>query len=112
MSDDLTVHTVGENLFDELGLPDAAGLQARVDLAFVLTQEIRRRKLTQIQAAELLGISQPEVSKLMRGVVEGFSQERLGRLLNALDLDVRIQVAPRAAGKERAGVTVELIGAF
>jgi predicted XRE-type DNA-binding protein len=111
MSDELTVHTMGENLFEELGLPDAAALQARVDLAFVLTQEIRRRELTQTRAAALLGISQPEVSKLMRGAVEGFSQERLGRLLNLLDLEVRIEIRPRAAGAERAGVTVERVGA-
>jgi predicted XRE-type DNA-binding protein len=110
MSEDLTVHTVGENLFEELGLPEAAALQARVDLAFVLTQVIRRRQLTQTQAAALLEISQPEISRLMRGAVEGFSQERLARLLNTLDLDVRIQVRPRAPDCERAGVTVELIG--
>jgi predicted XRE-type DNA-binding protein len=33
------------------------------------------------------------MSNLMRGRVDGFSQERLERMLNALDLDVRIQVA-------------------
>jgi predicted XRE-type DNA-binding protein len=108
-SDRTTVHTVGDDLFEELGLPNAAGVRARVELAFALTQEIRRRKLTQSRAAQTLGISQPDVSKLMRGDVSGFSQERLERFLNTLDLDVRIQAGPRSEGKKTAGVTVELV---
>jgi predicted XRE-type DNA-binding protein len=103
MSDDTAVHTVENNLFEELALPDAAELSPRVDLAFILTQEIRSRNLTQAKAAALLGISQPDVSNLMRGNVDGFSQERLERLLNKLDLDVRIQVSRRPRGKGERG---------
>jgi hypothetical protein len=36
----------------------------------------------------------------------------LERLLNALDLEVRIQVGPRPAGKERAGITVQFVESF
>src|SRR5687768_6571699 len=109
MSTDTRIHTVRDDLFDELRLPDSAGLRARVDLAFALTHEIRRRKLTQKQAAELLGVSQPDVSNLMAGNVAGFSQERLTRFLTALDLDVRIQVGPRAGRRGKAMVTVEIM---
>lgn len=109
MSHDTRVHTVRDDLFDELRLPDSAGLRARVDLAFALTREIRQRELTQSQAAELLGVSQPDVSNLMAGNVTGFSQDRLTRLLTALDLDVRIQVGPRSRGKGKAMVRVELV---
>jgi predicted XRE-type DNA-binding protein len=108
-STDTRIHTVRDDLFDELRLPDSAGLRARVDLAFALTNEIRRRGLTQNQAAELIGVSQPDVSNLMAGNVTGFSQERLTRLLTALDLDVRIQVGPRARRRGKAMVTVELV---
>jgi predicted XRE-type DNA-binding protein len=83
-----------------------------VDLASAISLEIRRRGLTQTQAAKLLGVKQPDVSAIMNARIDGFSQERLERLLNALDLEVRIQVGPRPPGKERAGITVQLVEAF
>lgn len=60
----------------------------------------------------MLGVSQPDVSAIMNARIDGFSQERLARLLNALDMEVRIQVGPRPAGKERAGITVQLVETF
>ena len=48
----------------------------------------------------------------MRGKLARFSQERLERFLNALDMDVHIRVGPRAAGKKQANVTVELVAVF
>lgn len=83
-----------------------------MDLASAISLEIRRRGLTQTQAAKLLGVKQPDVSAIMNARIDGFSQERLERLLNALDLEVRIQVGPRPPGKERAGITVQLVEAF
>ena len=60
-------------------------------------------------AAEVLAIAPPDVSDLMRGKLARFSQERLERFLNALDMDVQIRVRPRAAGKAHADVTVEFV---
>jgi hypothetical protein len=48
----------------------------------------------------------------MNARIDGFSQERLERLLNALDMDVRIQVGPRPPGKARADTTVQLLKSF
>lgn len=48
----------------------------------------------------------------MNARVDGFSQERLERLLNALDMEVRIQVGPRPEGQACAGITVPLVEAF
>jgi hypothetical protein len=45
----------------------------------------------------------------MRGKLARFSQERLERFLNALDMDVQIRVRPRAVGKKQADVTVEFV---
>ena len=67
---------------------------------------------TQRRAADVLGIAPPDVSDLMRGKLARFSQERLERFLNALDMDVHIRVGPRAAGKKQANVTVELVAVF
>lgn len=112
MSDDSTVHTVHGDLLERLGVPHAADERARVDLASAITLEIRRRGITQREAAGILGVAQPDVSAIMNARVDGFSQERLERMLNALDLDVRIQVGPRPAWKDRADVTVERVAAF
>jgi predicted XRE-type DNA-binding protein len=112
MSDDLTVGTVEGDILERLAIPDAADERARVDLASAVTMEIRRRGITQREAARILGIAQPDVSAIMNARVDGFSQERIGRMLNALDLDVRIQVGPRPEWKDRADVTVERVTAF
>jgi predicted XRE-type DNA-binding protein len=89
------------NVFEDLGFPDAdthllkAGLVSRID------QIVRDRRLTQAKAAELLGLSQPDVSRLLRGHFRDYSLERLFRLLTALGRDVEIVVRkPRA---RRAG---------
>jgi hypothetical protein len=47
-----------------------------------------------------------------RGKLARFSMERLERFLNALDMEVRIQVGPKPKDKERAGISVELVSSF
>lgn len=110
-SDDTAAHKLRGTVLDALDLPDGAEFRARVDLAAALTAEIRRRGLSQKRAAGILGIHQPDVSNLMGGKVEGFSQERLQRLLNRLGLHVHVQVGMRS-GRGRAGVSVEDVGSF
>jgi predicted XRE-type DNA-binding protein len=112
MSDDLSVHDSSGNVFEDMGMPDAAERLAKAELARVVRREIRERGLTQAQAAEILGVKQPDVSDLVRGKLGRFSMERLERFLNALDLDVRIQVGPRPRWKEHAGITVEYVSSF
>jgi predicted XRE-type DNA-binding protein len=58
--------------------------------------EIQRRRLTQSQAAAILGIDQPKVSALKQGKLSGFSIERLMRLLLRLGRDIEITVKRRS----------------
>ena len=53
------------------------------------------RGLKQAEAADLLGVKQPDVSKTLRGDFKQFSVERLLRFLVALNQDVKIVVKPR-----------------
>lgn len=112
MSDVVRVHDSSGNVFADLGMPDAEVRLARAELVRVVRMLIRERGLTQTRAAEILGVRQPDVSDLMRGRFSRFSMERLERFLNALDMEVRIQVGSRPSGKKRAGVTVEVVASF
>ena len=84
------------NVFRDLGLPDADLLQAKADLVHQISALIEARRLTQMQAADVLGVTQPKISALLHGRLDGFSMDRLVRFLNLLDQDVKISVRPKA----------------
>ena len=65
----------GGNAFADLGLPDAEERKIKVQLAVAINAQITRRRLTQLQAAERLGINQPKVSALLNYKLSGFSVE-------------------------------------
>ena len=99
------------NVFADLGLPDAdahllkAGLVARIDAI------IRRRGLTQTAAARLLGLSQPDISRLLRGDFREYSLERVLRLLTTLGRDVDIVIRrPRSADGGRLRIAAAETG--
>lgn len=84
------------NVFADLNLPHADDLLAKAELAAKIIAEIQRRRLTQRQAATVLGIDQPKISALKQGKLSGFSIERLMRLLLKLGRDVEITVKNRS----------------
>jgi predicted XRE-type DNA-binding protein len=88
------------------GLPNAEELGTKVRLAVSLNAILAERKLTQAEAARLLGVNQPKVSALMGYKMEGFSVERLMHFATALEQDVVIEIRPRAAAKGAARVMV------
>ena len=112
LSNDHDVHDSSGNVFRDMGMRDAEERLAKAELARIIRKAIRDRGLTQAQAADLLGAAQPDVSDLARGKLSRFSMERLERFLNALDIEIRIQVGPRPSWKQRAGITVEVVSSF
>ena len=90
------------NVFADLGFPDAAERQAKLRLAYALNQVLEARKLSQAEAAKVLGVTQPKVSALRHYKLAGFSVERLMNLLTALDQDVEI-VIRRKPRSRKAG---------
>ncbi len=82
------------NVFADLGFtnPEQELLKARLTLQIYRT--VKARKLTQVQAGEILGIKQPHVSSLMRGQSGAFSVERLMEFLTDLGHDIEIAVTP------------------
>lgn len=95
------------NVFADLGFADAGERQTKVRLAMAINEVLHRRGLSQGKAAELLGINQPKVSALSKYRLEGFSVERLMRLLTSLNQDVEIVIRnrPRARRPGRVSVT-------
>jgi predicted XRE-type DNA-binding protein len=96
----IKVETSCGNVFADLGLPDPEGCLARAELTLKIADIIAERKLTQAEAAAILGIDQPKVSALIRGKLTGFSTDRLLRYLNALGNDVEIVIRPRPANRK------------
>jgi predicted XRE-type DNA-binding protein len=94
------------NLFADLGFPDAAERQAKLRLAYALNQVLDGRKLSQDDAAKVLGVTQPQVSALRHYKLAGFSVERLMNLLTALDRDVEIVIRPKPRSRKVARISV------
>jgi len=83
-------------VFQEPGLPDADVLQAKADLVHQISATIAKRKITQVEAARVLGITQPKVSALLHGQIERFSVERIAGFLGTLGRRVGIIVREKA----------------
>jgi predicted XRE-type DNA-binding protein len=81
------------NVFSDLGLSDSDDLMGKANLALHIRRTIEERKLTQAQAATLLGLDQPKVSSIINGRLDGFSSDRLMRFLNDLGCDVQIRIS-------------------
>jgi predicted XRE-type DNA-binding protein len=82
------------NVFKDLGVPNADDHMVKARLVFKIDTLMKERRLKQVEAANLFGIRQPDVSKMLRGEFRQFSVERLLRFLVALDQDVEIVVRP------------------
>ena len=80
------------NVFADLGRPDAEAHLLKAELVTRIDTIVRQRGLKQVEAAKLLGLSQPDVSRLLRGSFREYSVERLLRLLTALGRDVEIVI--------------------
>jgi predicted XRE-type DNA-binding protein len=91
------------NVYADLRFADSAEMLAKARIVSQIGHIIQVRKLTQVQAAELLGIDQPKISALLRGHFKGYSQERLIGFLTKLGMDVEIVVRPRAKKRQSEG---------
>jgi predicted XRE-type DNA-binding protein len=106
MSKGRTVTESSGNVFADVGMPDAEGELVKAQLTFQIAKRIEALGLTQTAAAARLGISQPDVSRLMKKRPTGFSTDRLLALLTALDIEVDIVLRPARALEHAAKVRV------
>lgn len=99
------------NVFADLGLPQAEELQTRAHLTHQIYTLINERGLKQTEAAEILGIKQPDVSALMNGKLANFSVDRLLQFLVRLNQNVEIVIRPAPKGKRKARISVSAMAA-
>ena len=86
--------TTSGNVFKDIGIPNAEEHLIKAQLVFKIDMIMKDRGLKQVEAANLFGIRQPDISKMLRGEFRQFSVERLLRFLVALDQDVEIVIKP------------------
>ena len=91
--------TSSGNVFRDLGFgpEEAANLKVRAMLMAELEKHIRSKHLTQKQAAERFGVTQPRISDLMRGKISLFSVDTLITMLTHAGLKVDVRVRRSAA---------------
>ena len=82
------------NVFADLDIPNPEEAIAKSEIVMKIHDIIKKKKLTQANAAKILKISQPKISLLLRGYLTDFSLERLLRFLNDLGQDVYISIVP------------------
>ena len=94
------------DVFTDLGFHDAGERKLRVQLAMRINELLQERRLTQVKAATLFGITQPHVSALKHYRLNRFSSERLLHFITLLDRDVEIVIRPKAKGHAAGLVSV------
>lgn len=82
------------NVFADLQIADAETHLLKAQLVARLQEVVRARKITQAKTAELIGVSQPDVSRILRGQFRDVSVERLVLFLTRLGCSVDIVVKP------------------
>jgi predicted XRE-type DNA-binding protein len=95
----LQVTQGSQNVFDDLGFApeEALNLKIRADLMLNLKRYIQSQGWTQKKAALFFGETQPRISDLMNGDIERFSIDKLVQMLCRAGIEVRLEVATKAA---------------
>jgi predicted XRE-type DNA-binding protein len=106
MSNKRKYQTGSGNVFKDIGVPNTEEHLVKAQLVFKIDTILKKRGLKQVEAADLFGVRQPDVSKMLRGEFRQFSVERLLRFLVALDQDVEIVVRPHRNRNDAAAMQV------
>ena len=92
------------NIFADIGFANNQEMLVKANLALKISEIITQRRLTQMEAALVLGMPQPKLSKLLRGQFHGVSETKMLECLNKLGRDIQI-VIRKANRDKRIGRT-------
>ena len=103
---EIEFEVASDNIFADIGVNNPEDELTKAELAWEIEQIIKKKKLTQKKAAEIMGINQPKVSALLSRQLTGFSVERLMHFLNALGQDIDIVLKPTPHSRKTGRVTI------
>ena len=103
-SNEIKVTESDGNVFADLGFEDAGELLIRAELGRSVRLILKERGYKQREIAEILGMAQSEVSQLMSGEYNLFSEGRLLSFLNKLDFTTTIKITPTKKGEQQQRV--------
>ena len=95
-----------ENVFADLGFENPKDELIKADLTFEIAKIIKKKNLTQAEAAKIVGVDQPRISSLLRGCLDLFSIEALMHFLNALGQDIQIVIKPKSHRRKEGSLSV------
>ena len=96
------------NVYEQLGFPDAEEMLVKAKLVSKIGEILRERGWSQQQAAKVLGLTQPKLSKMLRGQFRGISEMKMMDCLVRLGRAVKIVVGPEG---EEAEERIEVVAA-
>lgn len=79
------------NIFADLGLENSEELLRKSTAAAVIKQLIERKQMTQTEAAKKMGVAQTDVSRIIRGQLDGYSLARLFECIERLGSKVEVK---------------------
>ena len=98
--EDTSIRRGTKNVFADLGFPDAETHLLKAELMSRVQDVLKEKGLTQMKAAQVTGVSQPDLSRMLNGRFRDVSVERIMRMLIKLGCEVDILIKPR--GRKRA----------
>jgi predicted XRE-type DNA-binding protein len=101
-----TVTRGSGNVFLDLGIDQPEEALAKARIVATIADLLARREMSQQEAGKLVRLTQPQISRLMRGDTREFSYERLLRVLTALGQDVEITIRQTRNPQKRGHVLV------
>lgn len=104
--DGVEVWTGSGNVYADLGYPDAEEMFVKARLAARIGALIKSRGWTQHEAAEVIGMPQSKLSRLLNGQFRGVSQAKMMECLTRLGQRVQIVVSPVAPARPAGHVEV------
>ena len=105
---EIAVERTTGSVFAALGYPNAEEMERKSELVSAISESILAKGLSQVEAARMVGLDQPTLSKLLRGRTRSVSTDKLVSMLNALGRDVTITVGALSAGEEKGRTLVEV----
>jgi predicted XRE-type DNA-binding protein len=96
------------NVYADLGYKDSESMLVKAQLVAKIAELVQRRALTQTRAAEILGLTQPKVSALLKGQFRGVSEHRLLECLTRLGRDVHIVIKPAPRSRSNGRLTLSV----